>query len=396
MKISVRQGDSIWYYSQLFRVSFHLIVDSNPGVNPNALAIGQIITIPGFVVREYRVKSGDTLWQIAQNQGVSPDAIAMLNQGINPNSLRVSQMLFLPIRVNWMVVNGKREYDYQAMTIDLQRLVEIYPFLRRRSIGNSVMQKSIPEVQVGKGNKKVHLNASFHAHEWITTPILMTLLNDYLLALTNRGSIRENQIEPYYHGATMSIVPMVNPDGVNLVLNGLPAEEPFRSRVLAINEGVTNFSNWKANINGVDLNNQFPARWELEAARKPNQPAPRDYPGTAPLTEPESIAIANLTRNSNFNRVLALHTQGEVIYWGFLNLEPPEAARLAEEFARVSGYQAVKIVDSYAGYKDWFIQEWRRPGFTLELGSGVNPLPLDQFDEIYQEMLGIFLANLYM
>jgi g-D-glutamyl-meso-diaminopimelate peptidase len=183
---------------------------------------------------------------------------------------------------------------------------------------------------------------------------------------------------------------------VNLVIRGLPAEEPYRSSVLSINRGSMDFSGWKANIRGVDLNNQYPARWELEAARGEKQPAPRDYSGRAPLTEPEAIAMADLTRQSDFRRVLAFHTQGKVIYWGFLNLEPPESQTIVQEFARVSGYEPVRTIDSYAGYKDWFIQDWRRPGFTIEAGRGVNPLPLSQFDEIYEECLGILLANLYM
>lgn len=203
-------------------------------------------------------------------------------------------------------------------------------------------------------------------------------------------------MNPYYTQATLSVVPMVNPDGVNLLINGLPEEEPYRSRVLEINNGSTNFSNWKANIRGVDLNNQFPAKWDIEAARKPDQPAPRDYPGPKPLSEPESIAMANLTRNRNFNRVNAYHTQGEVIYWGFENLEPPQARTIVNEYARVSGYRPIQIVASFAGYKDWFIQDFRKPGYTIELGSGTNPLPLSQFDEMYEESLGIFLANLYM
>lgn len=106
--------------------------------------------------------------------------------------------------------------------------------------------------------------------------------------------------------------------------------------------------------------------------------------------------MAELTRKRNFSRVLAFHTQGEVIYWGFDNLEPKESEPIVTEFGRVSGYQPIKTIESYAGYKDWFIQEWQRPGFTVELGFGVNPLPLSQFDEIYQKSLGIFLAGLYV
>ena len=39
--------------------------------------------------------------------------------------------------------------------------------------------------------------------------------------------------------------------------------------------------------------------------------------------------------------------------------------------------------DSYAGYKDWFIQEFDKPGYTFEAGIGVNPLPISQLGTIY-------------
>ncbi|WP_410429623.1 hypothetical protein [Metabacillus litoralis] len=44
----------------------------------------------------------------------------------------------------------------------------------------------------------------------------------------------------------------------------------------------------------------------------------------------------------------------------------------------------------------YYLQEWRSPGYTVELDKGVNPLPLSQFDEIYQESLDIMLAGLSM
>ena len=279
---------------------------------------------------------------------------------------------------------------------DIRRLQSVYPFIQTPSIGNSVLGRDIPEILIGTGNKRVHYNGSFHANEWITTPIVMTFLNDYLLSLTNQNAIRGRLTLPLYQQTTLSIVPMVNPDGVNLVIYGpSTASEPWRSRVIGWNNGSSDFSGWKANIRGVDLNDQFPARWELERERNPKTPGPRDYGGESPLSEPEAIAMANMTKSRDFSRVLAFHTQGEVIYWGFENLEPPESEDLANEFSRVSGYEPVKTIESYAGYKDWFIQDWRRPGFTIEVGRGINPLPITQFDEIYEKTLGIFLAGLY-
>jgi g-D-glutamyl-meso-diaminopimelate peptidase len=396
MDVYVRRGDTLWFYSQLFAINLQLIRDSNRDIQWNTLSIGQRIRIPGFVAQEYQIKSGDNLWKIARARNLSLDAILLVNPNINPNRLQIGQRIRVPLRITWRLIQGRQNYDYGLMMKDIGRLQTVYPFLLRPSIGNSVLGKDIPEVRIGNGGKRVHYNGSFHANEWITTPIIMTFLNDYLLSLTNQNSIRGLSTIPLYQQTSLSIVPMVNPDGVDLVLHGPPSSETWRSRVIQYNNGSMNFSGWKANIRGVDLNDQFPARWELEKARNPTKPGPRDYGGERPLSEPEAIAMAELTKRRDFARVLAFHTQGEVIYWGFENLEPPEAEVIVNEFSRVSGYTPVKTIESYAGYKDWFIQDWRRPGYTIECGSGTNPLPLSQFDEIYQETLGIFLAGLYM
>jgi g-D-glutamyl-meso-diaminopimelate peptidase len=44
---------------------------------------------------------------------------------------------------------------------------------------------------------------------------------------------------------------------------------------------------------------------------------------------------------------------------------------------------------SDAGYKDWFIQRFRKPGFTVEVGLGASPLPLQDFDGMYKEVSAI-------
>ncbi len=396
MDIFVRPGDSLWYFSELYKIPLQLIIDSNQNINPQRLQVGQRVRIPGFVTTSYTIKQGDSLWQIAQSQNLQLDAILLANPDVHPNRLQIGQTIQVPQRLTWRLVNGKQNYDYNIMINDIEKLLAAYPFLQNTSIGNSVLERPIPEILIGKGSKRIHYNGSFHANEWITTPIIMTFLNDYLLSLTNQTTIRGLSTWPLYEQTTLSIVPMVNPDGVNLVLNGPPDNEAIKNKLITWNNDSTDFSGWKANINGVDLNDQFPAKWELESARNPQSPGPRDYGGEAPLTQPEAIAMADLTRKSNFAWVLAFHTQGKVIYWGFENLEPPESQTMVEEFSRVSGYEPVKSANSYAGYKDWFIQDWRRPGFTVELGSGTNPLPISQFDEIYEEALGIFLAGLYL
>lgn len=395
MKVEVRRGDTLWYYSNLFKIPLDLMIDSNPTVNPTNLEPLQQIKIPGFQIIPYKILKGDTLSQLAKSRNLSIDALVLLNKRMNPNLLSAGETIFLPHRIVSTNVTEKKAYSFDILLKDLNNLKKIFPFIKIQTIGKSVQGHPLQEIRIGRGKKKIHFNASFHANEWITSAVLMKLVNSYLLSLTNGNPLKGIYTYPFFYQIEMSIVPMVNPDGVNLVLQGPPVN--LRNEILTINHGSTEFTGWKANIRGVDLNNQYPANWNVEKKRKePKSPASRDYPGEEPLSEPEAIALAELAAARQFDRVIAFHSQGQEFYWGYEGLEPIESKELAREFEKLSGYKAIQNVDSHAGYKDWFIQTFRKPGFTIELGKGINPLPLSQFDEIYDKVLGIFLAALYM
>ena len=149
----------------------------------------------------------------------------------------------------------------------------------------------------------------------------------------------------------------------------------------------------------MDLNLQFPAGWNEARRIKFSQgfttPSPRDFVGLGPLTEPESLAIYNFTLEHNFRLILTYHTQGEVIFWQFQNYTPDESLSIGTQFSNVSGYslEETPYNSSFAGYKDWFIQNYIRPGYTIEVGRGTNPLPTSQFDEIYKDNLGILVLG---
>lgn len=79
----------------------------------------------------------------------------------------------------------------------------------------------------------------------------------------------------------------------------------------------------------------------------------------------------------------------------FSKYQSPLGYEIGTKFAKSSGYILTDVPynSSFAGYKDWFIQGYNRPGYTIEAGLGENPLPITQFDEIYKNNLGILILG---
>ena len=274
-------------------------------------------------------------------------------------------------------------------------LVKKYPFLRTEVLAETAQGRKLQTLVIGNGPRNVIFSASWHANEWITTPVLLKFIEEFAEALKNGGAIFGVNAGDLAAKVTIYSVPMVNPDGVDLVTGALGQNSAAYEDAAAIAAGFPAIpfpDGWKANLKGVDLNLQFPAGWlrarEIKFLQGFNRPAPRDYVGRAPLTQPEAKAMAGYTAYIDPALVLALHTQGKEIYWSFMDYEVPGARELGEQMAQASGYRLSEPApnSSYAGYKDWFIKEFRRPGFTVEAGTGTNPLPLSQFEEIYRDV----------
>ncbi|HZG87159.1 M14 family metallocarboxypeptidase [Paenibacillus sp.] len=293
------------------------------------------------------------------------------------------------------VVEFHRPFGYFELRRAAARLRRAYPNLAVFSIGSSVLGKPLYAFRLGTGTKRVFVNGAFHANEWITAPLVLRFVEEAARAAQRGESFRGRDAAELFRRVTLDAVPMVNPDGVELVVRGLGADHPLRRELLAWNGGSDDFSGWKANARGVDLNDQFPAHWDVERDRRAvDGPGPRDYTGEAPLTEPEAQAIARFTEAERFDLVVAMHTQGREIYWNYRDREPLEAERIARALGRASGYAPVKLTGSDAGYKDWFIDRFGRPGFTVEAGFGANPLPLAQLPGMYEETSALLMEAL--
>lgn len=349
----------------------------------------------------HTIREGDSLWEIAQNYASSVEDIRLANPSVtDPLNLQIGTKLYVPY--SFPLVSGEVNYSSILTGLIIEGLAVRYPFLITGSIGQSVTGKDIPYMQIGNGEKQVFYNASFHANEWITTPVLLKFLEEYARAYAAEQSLYGENSRQLFAEYSLFLVPLVNPDGVDLV-NGVLRNSGYEAkarRIAASYPDIPFPDGWKANIEGIDLNLQFPAGWEQAQRIKGEQgymsPAPRDFVGYGPLTAPESINVYEFTLSHDFRLILAYHSQGEVIYWKFLDYEPEDSRRIVQYFGWVSGYtvEETPYASGYAGYKDWFIQNYNRPGYTIEVGMGENPLPMSQFTQIYEANRYILLGGM--
>ncbi|MDR1409813.1 MAG: M14 family metallocarboxypeptidase [Oscillospiraceae bacterium] len=278
-------------------------------------------------------------------------------------------------------------YTYTAAQSVGGNLLRKYPFLRARIFGQSVCGRNLCAYTLGTGQKCTLFAAAFHGQEWITSYIALKLLSQLCNMYEYDAVWYGKSVRGILKTQRIVLVPCVNPDGVEIALHGISSACEFEDSIEKISNG--DLHDWNANARGVDINHNFDAGWDilrsLEVSAGINGPAPRRYGGPYPNSEPETRAIVKITHHEKPSHVFAFHSQGEEIFWEYNGISASGSENFARALAEESGYELVKNggLASHGGYKDWFIKEFCRPGFTLEFGKGKNPLSLTDFDMIY-------------
>ena len=344
------------------------------------------------------LREGETVEALSERFGTDAERIRIANPSA---SFEPGETLKVPLPFD--VVFTDLPYSSFLTAAALEGLVLRYPFLVKYRIGASVTGRVIDAIRVGAGPLRVGINAAHHANEWITTPLVLLFLERFADAFARNGRIGGVDARSLYESATLTAVPLVNPDGVDLVTGAIPETDSFyeSARALAgFYPSIPFPDGWKANILGVDLNLGYPAGWENARAIKYadgfTRPGPRDYVGTRPLEAPEDRAMYELTLGERFDRAIAYHTQGGEIYWEYRGFAPQGSYALARRFSEASGYRVANAPygSGFAGYKDWAIDALRTNAFTVEAGRGSNPLPIGDLPALYAQNEGIFVAAL--
>lgn len=234
------------------------------------------------------------------------------------------------------------------------------------------------------------LVGAFHGMEWLTSLMLFKFVENLCRSIEFQKKMYGIEVSKFLKKRGLVIIPCINPDGVEISLHGASRARKYKNLVSRVSNNET--FNWQANARGVDLNHNFNADWnhvhKLEQTQGFTGPSRTRYGGPYPESEPETQFLVELCRKNNFRHAVAFHSQGEEIYWNFGPNTPPKSKYLTEVMSFMSGYKISEPegIAFGGGFKDWFIQEFGNPGFTIEIGKGKNPLPLSDLSHIYSRL----------
>ncbi len=303
------------------------------------------------------------------------------------------------VTVTHASVREKNEtYSYEKLSQDLQRIQERYKtVVQIKEIGTSHFGRSIVAVKLGKGNHNIALIGAHHGREWLTSMLLMQMLESYAQAYHNKEKFGSFSTD-ILNDVSIWFVPMLNPDGVTIQQNGVHSfSQDHQSRLVTMNQGLSNFDRWKANGIGIDLNRQYPAGWE--ALKGPNKPYYQFFKGKKPLEAKEVVGFTKFIEQISPSIAVAYHSSGREIFWNYFNGENVKRDKaIANKISNLTGYKLGKppVQAVGGGFTDWFITKYRLPAMTIEISYHVGetspPLSVLKTEWERNKYVGLTLA----
>ena len=244
--------------------------------------------------------------------------------------------------------------------------LSINPNLDFFVVSYSTLGQPIYGVHLGNySGKQIFIEAGIHAREYPSSLVVIKMI-EYMSTQNLNGGVY--------------VVPLSNPDGARIVLDGIDwiQCQKLKDYLLNINDGSTDFSQWKADAMGVDLNVNFDALWG-EGTQNVFCPAPGNFVGFYSESEREVRELIDFSYRIRPALTLSYHTKGDVIYYGFELLSESELTRdreIADFISTINGYTPTQTVGSVGGYSDWASEYLKVPAYTIEVAPASAPTPV--------------------
>src|SRR5918992_5362436 len=209
-----------------------------------------------------------------------------------------------------------------------------------------------------------------HAREWLAGETGRRTLRMFLDNYGRRGTAIGTDNQPIEGVSSREITRLVqtrelwfiliaNPDGYDHTFT--PNNRLWRKK-LRDNNGDGRLTG----IDGVDLNRNFPTKWNYDDEGSNTDASSETYRGTGPASEPETQAFLSLTRRVDFAYNKNDHTHGRLLLW-------PPGWQVDTRYADEPLMEALAGDDEKPGI----------PGFDPEVGAELYTTNGDTNDHLY-------------
>ncbi|MBQ8342468.1 MAG: hypothetical protein IJY22_08880 [Clostridia bacterium] len=286
--------------------------------------------------------------------------------------------------------------DFEALNAALTALTARHSALSCSVLTHSILGRDIPLITLGHGKRGVLYVGAHRGTDGITSGILLDFITDYLRQYERGATVFEYPMPYLFEERKIYVVPMLNPDGVDYVANGVGEDNPLFERAMRMN-GSEDFSHWQANARGVDLHHNYDAGFtEHQKSRGLSNGAPSLFGGEFPESEPETAALARFLRlrREEIMGVLSLRAPGEALVCNCNDNLSAKTMAVGRVLSRMTGYRLERPegVSAYGSLSDWCIEKLGRPAFTVDCGRGESPLPEEQRPLIYERLRRVLFS----
>lgn len=252
-----------------------------------------------------------------------------------------------------------------------QRLSALAKEARVDVMGRSVLGREIPIVALGSGKRAVLYVGAMQGTDAMISSVLLDFAEDYLSCLARKMTQYTYPLEQLWRERSIYIVPMLNPDGISYVSDGVCADNPLYERVKAMNGKRDDFHAWRANARGVELSRNFgigfPEEKRRESARGVLGGAPYGFCGEYPESEPETAALCRMirARSDDLLGVVTVSLGKEGIRCSCEDHMTAKCGATGRVLSRFIGFPFTRGEGTCGSLSDWCVRALSRPTYEI-------------------------------
>ena len=280
------------------------------------------------------------------------------------------------------MITEQKNLNYNSISNYISQIEDRFSFAEVSVIAKTWCKRDIFSLSLGNGKKSVLFLGGMSGTDYITPALLLRFFERLCISYKNDLKISAIKTSSILKEQKITVIPLVNPDGKEISLNGASCAGAFCGLVnKALNNGA--HSVWKANARGVspELNFDF----KFPEAELHNKPSAFGNCGPTAESEKETKAITDFIDATEIKFTVLLSSNGEKIIYSPYQ-DNSESALMAQIFKSISGFDTEKRNKEACkgNFCEWFSHKYNLPSFEFSFNNIVNT-DIEEFNKTYHK-----------